>query len=111
MKLCRLLLLALLVVVTAAVSNIAAAPTEQLPIGRVELMPNNPEPFKAKDWRAVAHGFDTLAFNFNARGQYLPLIWWDDSRVNIDSRGFGLPSYLRDPNPADMGNHEALTVL
>jgi hypothetical protein len=92
-------------------SGAVAAPTEQLPIGRVELMPNNPEPFKAKDWRAVAHGFDTLAFNFNARGQYLPLIWWDDSRVNIDSRGFGLPSYLRDPNPADMGNHEALTVL
>jgi len=42
------------------------------PFSRVELMPNNPEPFKAKDWRAVAHGFDKLAFNFNARGQYLP---------------------------------------
>ena len=24
---------------------LVAAPTEQLPIGRVELMPNNPEPF------------------------------------------------------------------
>src|SRR5690349_13455420 len=88
-----------------------AGPTEQLSIGRVELMPNNPEPFKAKDWRSIAQGFDKLAFDFNARGQYLPLIWWDDSRVNIDSRGFGLPSYLRDPNPSDVGNHEALTVL
>src|SRR2546421_11828376 len=88
--------------------SVRAAPTEQLPIGRIELMPNNPEPFKAKDWRAISRGFDRLAFDFDARGQYLPLIWWDDSRINIPSAGFGLSSYLRDPNPKDVGNHEAL---
>src|SRR5262245_18662187 len=111
MKVARISLLALLVLMDSAQRNIAAAPTEQLPIGRVELMPNNPEPFKAKDWHAIARGFDRLAFNFQARGQYLPLIWWDDSRINIPAAGFGLPSYLRDPNPKDVGNHEALTVL
>src|SRR2546423_402703 len=111
MKLARISPFVLLSLVGAAPADLPAAPTEQLPIGRIELMPNNPEPFKAKDWAAIARGFDRLAFDFQARGQYLPLIWWDDSRINIPSTGFGLPSYLRDPNPKDVGNHEALTVL
>src|SRR5205814_8539839 len=87
MQVTRIPLFVLIAVMIAAPRNITAAPTEQLPVGRVELMPNNPEPFKAKDWRAIARGFDRLAFDFQARGQYLPLIWWDDSRININSAG------------------------
>ena len=54
MRTMRISLLALLLSWFARPVCLCAAPTEQLTIGRVELMPNNPEPFEAKDSRAAA---------------------------------------------------------
>jgi len=84
-------------------------PAEQIAIPRVERMPNIPQPFRMRDWRAVALGFDRLAFDLDRKGEHLPLIWWDDSRVNTDRRGFGIPSYVG----ADPGGskHEGITVM
>ena len=66
----------------------------QKDIASVELMPNLPEPFKPTDWRAKARNFDKLVFDFQARGRYLPLVWLDNSHVNLDRPAFGLPSYV-----------------
>ena len=75
----------------------------------VDLMPNLPQPYKMKDWRAVAQGYDRLAFDFSAKGQYLPLIWLDDSHVNIDGPAFGIPSYV---GAKQSGNdHEGITTM
>lgn len=76
---------------------------QQNRIDRVELAPNLPEPFHVRDWRAVAAGYDSLAFDLNARGEHLPLIWLDDSRVNIDRTGFGISSYVGDYRTLDGG--------
>jgi len=84
-------------------------PVEQVAVARVERMPNIPQPFKMKDWRVVALGFDRLAFDFDRTGEHLPIIWWDDSRINMDRRGFGIPSYV---GPAKQGTaHEGITVM
>gem|GEM_PF-284226 len=102
--------------VTAAVA-LTCAPavqgqaTGQVAIGRVELMPNEPVPYKLRDWKATARGFDRLAFDFDAKGEYLPLIWWDDTQVNIKTRGFGMTSYVGHPEMKGGNSHEALTVL
>ncbi|MEE8452978.1 MAG: hypothetical protein V3R99_13715 [Thermoguttaceae bacterium] len=44
-------------------------------------MPNIPQPFKMRDWRATAHAYDDFVFDPDAKGQYLPLVWIDDSAV------------------------------
>src|SRR3954468_23071894 len=75
----------------------AAPPTTQNTIDRVDLMPNRPAPFKLKDFKAIARGCDKLLFDFDARGEYLPLIWWDDTKVNVPMRGFGFPSFVGRP--------------
>ncbi|NLC55219.1 MAG: hypothetical protein GX774_00090 [Armatimonadetes bacterium] len=89
-------------------------PTPAIPGQRtleaVALMPNHPHPFRLLDWRAVAHGFDRLAFDFAARGEHLPLIWLDDSRVNSDQPAFGLFSYVGDTRQGG-SNHEAITGM
>src|SRR5687768_1264998 len=83
----------------------AAPPTTQETIDRVELMPNRPEPFELKDFDAIARGLDKLLFDFDAKGEYLPLIWWDDTKVNSPMRGFGFPSFVGRPSQTGGMNH------
>jgi hypothetical protein len=77
----------------------------------VELMPNLPQPFKVRDWRQLAHDYDGFVFDSDARGQYLPLIWIDESRVNFDRPAFGLPSYVGDPHRTSGPHHESITCM
>src|SRR4051794_20741692 len=88
-----------------------AAPTTQNTIDRVELMPNRPTPFKLKDFKATARGLDKLLFDFDAKGQYLPLIWWDDTKVNSPLRGFGFPSFVGRPDQSGGLAHESITTM
>jgi hypothetical protein len=48
------------------------------------------------DWRERALAFDRLAFDLDAKGQFLPLVWIDNSRINLDAPAFGLPTYVGD---------------
>jgi hypothetical protein len=82
----------------------------QIAIDRVEMMPNQPQPYRLRDWRATARAYDRLAFDLDARGEYLPLLWWDDTKANGTGRAFGLPSYVgRDSKGGS--EHEAITCL
>jgi hypothetical protein len=45
----------------------------QLTIQRVELMPNEPSPYFMRDWKSVAQGYDSLAYDITKSGDYLPL--------------------------------------
>src|SRR6188474_1422490 len=89
----------------------APAPTTQLSIDRVDLMPDRPQPFKYKDFKSIARGLDKLLFDFEQKGQYLPLIWWDDTRYNVDLRGFGFPSYPGRPVQTKGHEHESITTM
>lgn len=90
---------------------VLSAPTTQLSIERVDLMPNRPEPFKLKDFKAVARGYDKLVFDFDAKGEHLPLIWWDDTKINLPIRTFGLPSYVGGNQKRGGEDHEAITTI
>ena len=72
----------------------AQKPIEQKEIRLVQYMPNIPFPYKMKNWKDIATKQDRLFYDFNAKGQNLPLIWWDDSQINFPFRTFGLPSYV-----------------
>ena len=69
--------------------------SQQIPINRVELMPNMPAPYEMRDWKKVAMGYDSLVFNHNLSGQYLPLIFWRSNTVNYPAHpSFGLHTYV-----------------
>lgn len=82
---------------------------EQIEIDRVKLMPDSPEPYKMKDWRALAVRFDRFVFDETLSGEYLPLMWWDDSARNRAGRTFALPSYVGFDKKGE--HHEAITGL
>ncbi|MDR2389427.1 MAG: hypothetical protein LBD89_06560 [Tannerellaceae bacterium] len=88
----------------------AQKPIEQVPIHLVRYMPNMPYPYKMKNWKDITLKQDKLFYDFNAQGQCLPLIWWDDSQVNFPFRAFGLPSYV-DKNRIGGNSYESLPVM
>ena len=85
----------------------------QKDLAAVELMPNLPEPFELPDWREKARAYDRFIFDFQAKGEFLPLVWLDQSGVNAGEPTFGLPSYVGDPHrsAAQPGGQESITCM
>lgn len=88
----------------------AQNPVKQKDIRLVQYMPNMPLPYKMKNWKDIAIKQDQLFYDFNAKGQNLPLIWWDDSQVNFPFRTFGLPSYV-DKRRLGGNSYESLPTM
>ncbi len=85
------------------------APTlaQQINIGRIESMPDMPSPYQMRDWKKVAAGYDSLVFNPDLTGTYLPLIWINNNAVNYPgSVQFGLHTVVGTtvPNSAEAIN-------
>jgi hypothetical protein len=68
----------------------------QKSIEAVDYMPNVPQPFHIIDWKQRALQYDRFVFDFHQNGRYLPLIWLDNTHVNIPGPAFGLCSYVGD---------------
>ncbi len=84
-------------------------PAQQITLPRVEQMPNLPVPYSMRDWKEVARGYDSLVFNFNLTGEYLPLIWWRTQTVNYpEHQSFGLHTVVGTTYP---NSAEAINVL
>ncbi len=111
------LLLFLLLAACAPQPNftLPATPVVQRAIPRVDKMPNRPKPYAYKDWKKTAQDFDRYVFDFEQKGDFLPLIWWDKTGRNFPETTFGIYTALGDVR---MGaavnngeNHEALGAL
>ena len=48
-------------------------------IPRIDLMPDFPQPYLMRDWKRVAQGYDSLVFDQDLTGQYLPLVFFRNS--------------------------------
>lgn len=90
-------------------------PVRPIGIDRVERMPNLPQPYAYRDWRATTLAFDRYVFDHMARGEFLPLIWWDGMGRNFPDTTFGLYTAIGDvrmgPQVNNGENHEALGAL
>ncbi len=75
----------LMILIYNLVGSLVFAQTNQIEIGRVTLMPNMPSPYIMRDWKRVAVQYDSLIFNLNASGQYLPVMHLKSSGVNYPS--------------------------
>jgi len=60
---------------------------QQINIPRIEQMPKQPSPYIMRDWNQVARGYDSLVFNPDLTGQYLPLIRFYDNTINYPVHG------------------------
>lgn len=85
----RVLSLAVPLVVSAFMPNAAYAGNQQA-ISHVAEMPNLPQPYAMRDWSQVTRDYLDFAFDFDKKGEHLPLIrWTDDSRKMI-----WMPAYI-----------------
>lgn len=95
--------------------GLCAAAQQAVPqkdIDLVRYMPERPFPYKMKDWKTIARKQDSLLFDFDAKGTFLPLIWWDNTQTNFPERGFGLPSYVGALRNREKKNrYESLPVI
>ncbi|MDR1370886.1 MAG: hypothetical protein LBJ72_12315 [Dysgonamonadaceae bacterium] len=87
----------------------------QKAIGRVEEMPNLPQPYRVLDWKEKAKAFDRFVFDWNNPSETGCLIWLDDHRRNIDQTTFGLYTAIHDVRQGKDANngefHENLNSL
>ena len=82
---------------------------QQIAVPRIEQMPPMPSPYLMRNWKQVARGYDSLAFDAGRTGQYLPLVFLNNATVNYPgTTSFGLHSYVGDGR-AQTG--EAINIL
>lgn len=87
---------------------------EQLSIDRVNLMPDQPSPYKMLDWKEKALNYDQYVFNRNLKGEFLPFLWLDSTKRNFNQTTFGLFTVIGDVRQGTKGNkefHEALNAM
>lgn len=72
-------------------------------------MPNIPSPYEMRDWKEATLGYDSLVFNINLKGQYLPLVWINSNTINYPGHNsFGLHTVVGTSDPASA---EAINCL
>lgn len=106
------LLILILVLIAACKSE--PVQVEQLAIDRVNLMPDQPAPYKMLDWKEKALNYDQYVFNRNLKGDFLPFLWLDSTKRNFNQTTFGLFTVIGDVRQGAKGNkefHEALNAM
>ncbi len=90
-------------------------PVAQTSLPRIDQMPAIPQPLKIIDWKKKSLQYDSLAFDFDNKASYGPLIWLDSSRRNIDQVTYGIYTVIGDVRQGPTHNHgefhEALSSL
>ena len=88
------------------------AQPSQVPVARVEKMPNLPAPYVMRDWKAVALRYDSLVYNRLVSGQYLPLVQVQGNGYNYAQRpNYSLYTYVGTKNPSGAEAINALPSL
>ncbi|RZK03213.1 MAG: hypothetical protein EOO46_18065, partial [Flavobacterium sp.] len=66
------------------------AQVKQQSIPRVDLMADVPKPFGIIDYNKLAKDFDAVVYDFDAKGEFWPLVWIDKSQKNHPQDVVGL---------------------
>jgi hypothetical protein len=78
-------------------------------------MADLPQPLQIIDYRKLALQFDSTVFDFNATGEYWPLVWIDSSHKNFSQNVVGLYTAIGDVRQGPANNkgmfHEALATM
>ncbi len=60
----------------------------------INFLSNQPSSYLLRDWRSVAQEYTARVSDFNATGQYLPMVWWDNSNPNFQIATPFIPSFV-----------------
>ena len=102
-------IMATLLIATAGLLPGPPVAAQQIAVPRIEQMPVMPSPYLMRNWKQVALGYDSLAFDAGRTGQYLPLVFLNNATVNYPgTTSFGLHSFVGDDR-SEVG--EAINVL
>ncbi len=85
---------------------LAGAGVVQIPIARIEQMPNLPQPFHLRDWRQVTEDYLDFLGNSEKRGEHLPVLVWPEAGRTRPR----LPSYVGGPGGPEGINFLAAVV-
>lgn len=89
--------------------------SSQINVKRVDAMADLPQPLKIIDWKAMAHNFDKTIYDFNAKGEYWPMVWMDSTGKNFDEPVMGIYTAVGDVRQGKQNNkgmfHEALANM
>jgi hypothetical protein len=86
----------------------------QTKIARIELMPDQPRPFKMMDWKEKAEHFDQYVFNLDLKGEHRPFLWIDSAKRNFPQNTIGMYTVIGDIRQGTNGSkefHEALCSM
>lgn len=82
---------------------------QQVNLSRVDKMPDFPTPYLMCDWKEVTKGYDSLVFDFNKSGEYLPLLFFRNNTINYPGDiSFGLHTVVGTNSPE---SGEAINVI
>jgi hypothetical protein len=97
--------------VSAEIKDQALLQPVQKRINKVQDMPSFPTPYLMKDWRQTTLGYDQFIYDFNKKGEYLPVGWWDKTHHNLNEDTFGLMSYVGKFSQGSDGSQEAINLM
>ncbi len=86
----------------------------QQKIPRVDQMPDLPKPLQIIDYKNLALQFDRIIYDFNAKGKYWPMVWYDSSKKNYPQTVVGLYTAVADVRQGTNNKgmfHEALATM
>ena len=82
---------------------------QQQSISVVDQMQPSPVNYQMRDWKKVALGYDSLVFNKNLTGEYLPLVSFSTNSINYPGNNwFWLQTVV---GSTDLNKAEAINVL
>ena len=78
------------------------AVSDRITTKRIEAFPQEPAGYELIDWRQRSSDYVRFALDPSKQGEYLPLMWWDDSQIEgrktEREKGTGVISQF-DPRP------------
>ncbi|HEY9343543.1 MAG TPA: hypothetical protein VIQ23_18345 [Hanamia sp.] len=109
------LIMALLCFLFASCKSTSNVSVKQQNLQRIDEMADVPQPLKIIDYKKLALQFDSTVYDFNAKGEYWPLVWIDSSKKNFSQNVVGLYTAIGDVRQGPAHNkgmfHEALATM
>src|SRR4051794_17050057 len=103
----RIAILVVGLITAGTIATLRGGDQDAVPIiSRVGQMPNLPQPYVMRDWRQVTHDYLDLIFDFDKRGEHLPLVNWLDENHKM----VALPSYVAGAHDPEAINFLAAVV-
>lgn len=108
------LIIALICLIAASCKSPDSVSIKQQSLQRIDEMADIPQPLKIIDYKQLALRFDSTVYDFNATGEFWPLVWIDSSKKNFPQNVTGLYTAIGDVRQGTHNNgifHEALATM